>query len=419
MRPHPLSLTLAVLAACRGDPAHQPQGGSASLPVVIIDSGAPALDTEDLARRLVARSARLREGDLVFLRGSSRDLALLEDLAIEARKVGADPLISVQSDRLRRREYDEVPSKYDGRTSEMRRRLADFLTAEILVDSKSTDTGLRGVPPSRIAARLSAMRPVLALADRRSIRRVSLGNGLFPTEERARRFGMTQAALAKVFWRGVNVDYEALQASGADIRRRLVQGKEVRLTHPNGTSLTMRVAGRPVLVSDGVISAEDERRGGPATSVWLPAGEVFLTPVPGTANGVVVADRYAWEGRTIDKLRLEFDQGKLTSMSAGSDMSALQAFYDAAPAGKDELGALDIGINPAITIPQGSTLLGWMAAGMVTIVVGANGWAGGTNHAVSGVAPFLPGTTLLVDGVPLVKDGRLHAPEPVVGGGLQ
>jgi len=416
MRPPPLSLTLAVLAACKGDAAHQPQGGTPSLSLVTIDSGAPALDTEGLARRLVARNVRLREGDLVFLSGSSGDLALLEDLAIEARKVGADPLISVQSDRFHRREYDEVPSKYDRRTSEMARRLADFLTAEILVDSRPTDTGLRGVPPSRIAARLSAMRPVLALADRRSIRRVSLGNGLFPTEERAQRFGMTQAALAEVFWRGVNVDYEALQASGSDIRRRLVQGKEVRLTHPNGTSLTMRVAGRPVLVSDGVISAEDERRGGAATSVWLPAGEVFLTPVPGTAKGVVVADRYAWEGRTIDKLRLEFEQGKLTSMSAGSDMSALQAFYDAAPAGKDELGALDIGINPSITIPQGSTLLGWMPAGMVTIVVGANGWAGGTNHAVSGVAPFLPGTTLLVDGVPLVKDGRLHAPEPVAGG---
>ncbi len=50
---------------------------------------------------------------------------------------------------------------------------------------------------------------------------------------------------------------------------------------------------------------------------------------------------------------------------------------------------------------------------MVTLVVGANDWAGGTNHAVSGVAPFLPGTTLLVDGVPLVKDGRLAMPDPV------
>ena len=406
----PLPLALAALAACSGGPREQPRDTSLALVAVIGDSIGRAADLQDLPRRLVVHSARLRNGDLVLLTGGAGDLRLLEDLAIEARKVGADPLVSVRSDGLVRREYDEVPATYDTRPSEMTRRLTGFVSAMITVESEPTDTVLRGVPPERVAARMAAVRPIVALADRRGVRRVYLGNGLFPTEERARTFGLTQEQLAEVFWRGVNVDYDALQATGADIRRRLKRGREVRLTHPNGTDLTMRIAGRPVLVSDGVISAEDERAGGAATSVWLPAGEVYLAPVPGTATGVVIADHYVWEGRTIDRLRLEFRQGKLVAMSAGSDMRALQAFYDAAPAGKDELGALDVGINPNITIPKGSRLAAWMPAGMVTIVVGANGWAGGDNHAISGLSPFLPGTTLLVDGTPLVKDGRLAEP---------
>jgi aminopeptidase len=123
-----------------------------------------------------------------------------------------------------------------------------------------------------------------------------------------------------------------------------------------------------------------------------------------------VADRYAFENRTIERLRLEFRKGKLTAMSAASDMAALQAFYNAAPAGKEELGVLDIGINPNVTIPEGTTLAAWMPAGMVTISLGSNDWAGGTNQAVAGVSPFLPGTTLAVDGVTLVKDGRLQVP---------
>ena len=45
---------------------------------------------------------------------------------------------------------------------------------------------------------------------------------------------------------------------------------------------------------------------------------------------------------------------------------------------------------------------------MVTLALGANDWAGGSNHVVSGVVPFLPGTTLTVDGVELVKAGRLQ-----------
>ena len=328
--------------------------------------------------------------------------------AIESRKTGADALVTVHSDGLGRRDYEEVPAKYDARTDEMVRHLSGFLTAMFFIESEPTDTALAGIPPTRITSRMEAMQPVMELANRRSIRRVALGNGLYPTAERARRFGMTQSALAELFWNGVNVDYNTLQATGERVRRLLAGGREVRLTHPNGTDLSFRITGQPVFVSDGVISAEDERRGGAAVSVWLPAGEVFLAPARGSASGVVVADRYTWQGHTVERLRLEFRQGKLTAMSAGSDMAALQSFYDAAPAGKEELGVLDVGINPNVAIPQGSTLAAWMPAGMVTLALGANDWAGGSNYAVSGVVPFLPGTTLTVDGVELVKDGHLQ-----------
>jgi leucyl aminopeptidase (aminopeptidase T) len=332
---------------------------------------------------------------------------LLEDLAVETRKVGANALVQLSSDRVARRSFDEVPAKYDRRPDEMQRQLMEFVTAAITVDAGETDTLFRGVPAERLAARIEAMRPVMALAQRRGIRQVSLGNGLYPTEERARAFGMTKAQLEQVFWRGVDVNYDSLQARGERVRRVLAGASVLRLTHPNGTDLTVRVSGRPVFVSDGVISAEDEQRGGAATTVWLPAGEVFLTPVPGTANGVVVADRYTYEGSPIDQLRLEFRNGRMVRMTSKSDMAALRAFYAAAPARKDELGVIDVGINPNIAVPEGTTLAAWMPAGMVTVVVGANQWAGGDNQAVSGVSPFLPGTTLTVDGVALVKDGRL------------
>jgi aminopeptidase len=232
----------------------------------------------------VTRSGNIREGDMVLITGGVRVLTLLEDLSIESRKAGAHPLIALWSDRLARLEYDDVPAKYDARPSEMNRRLAGFITAQISVDASESDTAFRGVPLGRIAARLEAMRPVMELMQRRSVRHVSLGNGLYPTEERARQFGMTKAQLADVFWRGVNVDYDALQATGERIRRILAAAREVRLTPPNGTDLTLRIAGRPVFVSDGVISAEDERKGGAASLVWLPAGEVFLAPVPGSAT---------------------------------------------------------------------------------------------------------------------------------------
>ncbi|MBA3659605.1 MAG: aminopeptidase [Gemmatimonadales bacterium] len=246
---------------------------------------------------------------------------------------------------------------------------------------------------------------------RRGVRQVQLGNGLYPTEDAARQFGLDRERLAEIFWRGVNTDYGRLQATGERVRLLLASGKELRLTHPNGTDLRVRIAGRPVGVSDGVISPGDERRGGASTAVWLPAGEVYVTPVPRTAEGTAVADRYFFEGGVVEGLRLEFKQGRLTAMTARSGLERLRRFYDAALAGKDELGAVDIGINPDVNIPEHSRMVGWMPAGMVTVAVGENLWAGGNNSSASGVVPFLPGTTLMVEGTPVVREGRLVATE--------
>jgi leucyl aminopeptidase (aminopeptidase T) len=264
------------------------------------------------------------------------------------------------------------------------------------------------VPAERLAARNKAQLRAIELANKRGVRRVSIGNGMYPTEAAARRYGMDRDELARLFWSGVNVEYPRLQATADRIRQTLTSGRELRLTHPNGTDFRMGIRGRPVYVSDGVISAEDERKGGAATIVWLPAGEVFIAPVPGTAQGVIIADRVNIEGKTVEGLRMEFKAGKMSSMTAKSGLDRIKAFYDAAGPRKDEFGLVDIGINPNVPFPKGSQLLTWVPAGMVSIQVGNNLIAGGDNAVNFGLSPFLPGSTLTVDGSAIVKDGALQ-----------
>ena len=61
-----IHLRLALLAtlpvaACHERGADDARESSASLSTVVIDSGTPAPDTRELARRLVTRSARIRK----------------------------------------------------------------------------------------------------------------------------------------------------------------------------------------------------------------------------------------------------------------------------------------------------------------------------------------------------------------------
>jgi leucyl aminopeptidase (aminopeptidase T) len=410
-------LTLALLLAlgCRGN---KPEAaGTETGAVVLADESkaSPATDRDfrSAAERVVSQSAGVKQGDVVLIFGNKDDLPLLEDIAVEVRRRGGSSLVSVASERLTRRLYDEVPAELDTQAPEMMTKLAGVI--DVLINTEAGEgRTLDGVPPARIAARAKAFAPVAELMRKRGVRTVALGNGLYPNAERAEQFGISRNELADIMYSGVDADYQALQSTGERLRTMLEGGKELHITNPNGTDLKVGIAGRPIIINDGVISAEDRKKGGGATAVWLPAGEVYLTPVPGTAEGTFVADKYFFQGKGIEGLRLEFKKGKLVSMSAEKDFEPLKAAYDAAGPGKDLLGVIDFGINRDLKSPEDSPVQVWGKAGTVTVSVGDNTWAGGSNQVNFGLAAYSPRTTATVDGKPVVQDGKLVVEARVV-----
>lgn len=371
-------------------------------------SAAPVADFKSVAAKVVQQSAGVHEGDMVLLSGSDEDLPLLEDIAIEVRKAGGEPLITVNTGRFNRRTYDEVPAKYDGRTPALTMKLAEIVDVFIGTEAGEGRT-MKGVAPERIAARGKAFAPIPQLMIKRNVRAVTLGNGLYPSAERAEQFGMSRDELSRLMYGGIDADYAKLQVTGEQVRKTLASGKELHVTSPDGTDLRVRIGGRPVVVSDGVISAEDRKKGGPAVSVWLPAGEVFLTPVPGTANGVIVADHMYYQGDRIDGLKLEVKNGRVVGMSARSGLGPMEEYYQLAGPGKDVVGVVDIGINPSLELPEGGAVNVWSRAGAVTIAVGDNTWAGGDNRVNFGIPAEVKAATLDVDGTALVQAGKLTA----------
>jgi leucyl aminopeptidase (aminopeptidase T) len=374
----------------------------------------PIADFKSVAAKVVQQSAGVREGDIVLVSGRDEDLPLLEEIAIEVEKLGGQAMVTVSSEQFRRRTYDEVPAKYDSQTPTLAMKLTEIEDVFITTEAGEGRT-LKGVAPERIAARMKSFGPVMQLARKRNVRSVALGNGLYPSEERAEQFGISREELARLMYGGLDADYSQLQATGEQIRKALAAGKELRITNPGGTDLRISIAGRQVVVSDGVISAEDRKKGGAALSVWLPAGEVFLTPVPGTANGVVVADHLFYQGDRIEGLRLEVKNGKMAGMTAKSGLDPLKEYYELAGPGKDVFGVVDIGINPGIKVPEGGAVNVWSRAGAVTVGVGDNTWAGGENRVNFALYPEIKNATLEVDGTALVKDGKLTAGTVVAG----
>jgi aminopeptidase len=369
--------------------------------------GSGDVESTAFARTLVTRCARVREGDMVLVSGAPRDARLLEDIATEVRRTGAHALVWLQSDRLRRRSIVEVPEEFDDQAPAWKLALAERATVEIAVDGAEDESLLADVDPGRLAKIERAAAPVARRLMGRRVRQVYVGNDLRPTADRARRFAMEQGDLARIYRAALDVDYEALETAGRRIVGAIESAKELRLTAANGTDLRFRVNDRRAYASDGVVSTADEERGGAALATWLPAGEAFVSAAPGSAEGRVVIDHDTWDGREVRNLVLTFRAGRLVSMKAESGGERLEQAYDAAGAGRDQFGGIDIGFNPALAAPEGSSMRSYAVAGNVTIAVGANNWLGGETVCDFGLTASLPGTTLSADGRAIVRDGRL------------
>ncbi len=370
-------------------------------------SGTGRADLAKIARSMVADCAHVANGNLVLITGSPRDLELLESVAVEVRKLGAHPLLAIETERLAQRFFTDVPATFDSQESIFALKLADIIDAEINVDFIEHPDFLANVGAERRTASAKASQVVSERLLKNAVRQVHLGNGLYPTSALAAQFGITQNELSRIFWSGVNVDYAQLQSTGEAVLHRLATGHELKITAPNGTNLTVRISKRPAHVSDGVISAKDCTEGSPGCQVWLPAGEVYLAPVPGTAEGVFVADTFFYEGKLIEGLKLTFAKGKLTNMTATGDLAAVRKAYDTAPAGKDLFAFIDIGINPNIKAPPNSRMVSWMQAGNISVGIGGNTWAGGENRVAYDLSAHLPGGTLTVDGQSIIENGKL------------
>ncbi len=364
-------------------------------------------DTEALAQKLVVQCANVKEGHSVLISGGVRDLALLENIAVHVRKLGAFPLISLTGDKLVRRMYDDVPAKFDEQVDEYGKKVLKATDVLISIDANENEALLADIPVSRIAARSKAGQEITDVMVSKGVIGVNLGNAMYPTAGRAKQYGISQQQLAKIFWAGVNTDYDKLQAVGDKVKQLLAAADTVRITTPSGTDLTLSVYGRMPHVSDGVISEADVNEGFASSNAYLPAGEVFVTPNQGTAWGKVVVEKTFFQGKEIKGLSLEFKEGRVTTMTSSSGLEPLKALYDAAEEGKDEFSFIDIGINPDVSIPQGSSMIAWMPAGMVTVGIGENRWAGGDNEASFSLPLFLVNCTVTLDGKTIVENGKL------------
>lgn len=209
--------------------------------------------------------------------------------------------------------------------------------------------------------------------------------------------------------RAAAVDHRALAAQTARVAERIRAASVWRLQAPAGTDLTATVAGRRVVVLDGMA-----REAGTASG--LPAGVVAVTPVPGTARGRVVVDgSIDGFGLVGEAPTLIVESGAVVEISGGEAGRFLRERFASADAGACCLCEMGTGTNPLARY-TGNLVEDERVRGSAHVGFGGNLHLGGEHASALHFDATVRRPSIFLDGEPLVLNGEPvpQGPEPAV-----
>ena len=325
-------------------------------------------------------------------------------LALEVERAGGVSTTILQTNEFYWSYLKEVPEAQYTRRQKGFLSLLDYTDSAIQLGGPKDPSLFPTVPDDRLGKMIEGQKPVADKFMERGIRTLNLPLGLV-TPERAKTYGFNYENWQRVTTNSLDVDHAKISALAGKIESKLRNATNVRITASNGTDLQLKLKNRPVHIHDGIIDKTDIERGTLFES--LPAGAVELAPDETSTEGTVLFDQpTALAGKMLTGLQLEFENGRLTTYKAQSNLDAFEGLYRSASGDKDRVGDIAIGLNPR------AELIGFftdrIVQGTVSIGIGGNKGIGGDNDSLFGHEETLRKPTLIVDGYKLVDEGRIQ-----------
>ena len=358
---------------------------------------------ERLAKSIVRDSLRPKEYEPVVISTYPHTIELAEEIVLESQKLGADPLIVLDTDKTFYGQFKNYPDENLKRVSAHCLGLAEYAQSYVWLGGPKDPGPMARTPKEKFAAMYEGEQAHYekALAKRPKNVGVALGS---VTRERAKTYGFNYAKWKAMVEDAIAVNYAKLEASGNRAASFLSTEAEVRVVAENGTDLRFRLAGpgRRVEVDDGVISDEDLAAG--AMDASLPAGQVWVAPVEESAHGTFVSDvAQPQMGRLIEGLSWTFRDGHAVEIAAKRNVAASQAGWETATGAKDMFASFALGLNPRA---KSGFVNNTIPAGAVTIGLGDNRGLGGRNASSYDFASSLAAATVEMGGRVVVDRGK-------------
>ena len=358
----------------------------------------------DAARSIVTKYLKVRAGENAVIESWDHTMPMATAMVDEIRRVGGRTLHIHEDEEAWWRAIDRRQSKLLGTASAPE--WAALKAADVYVHfwgPGNTDR-IERLPDRTADDAFGWFSPWYESARKSGLRggRVAIG---FATQGRAKQWGLDRAQWEEHILRACLSDPVDTAKRGARLFRALARGKNVRITHSNGTDLEIALAGVAPRLHDGTPHPRDERYGPSDMLAQIPGGRIDVALDSKTAEGHIHANRrtniwWYWS----DGGSLEFADGRLTSYSFDNGMREFDRRFRNGTAGRDRTGSLTFGLNPAVKdVPN----LENIELGCVSLTIGRNQHLKGTNGSSFMNWITLAGAEITIDGNPVIRSGKL------------
>jgi len=372
------------------------------------DSSAPNL--QELAKRIISTSLAVQPGEVVVIEGGKHTIPFMEALAIESEMAGGLVTMWLDSDKVIRAQYMDVPEKYLSIKPQFDvpwyKAIDVYISLPPASDIAALDAGVSAKRLGDINAAGDFLTP---LVDGMKYRQLTI---TYPSEQRGQSFRLAGPTYVNMIWAAMNANYTKIAADGDRLKQKLTTAKTVRITSPGGTDFTFMLTGRAPNLSDGIMTGPMAKgkkfvdRG-----AGLPDGVVTAAVKEGSANGKVVVPRNLCRFEVMKNTSFTFKNGTATDITAASGADCFHQLVASSGGPTMALGQFSIGLNPAWPIHEenGAAYFPSPGAGLVFIAIGDNQLIGGSLKTVGNFQFAFPvaNATVYLDGAKVVDGGKL------------
>lgn len=207
--------------------------------------------------------------------------------------------------------------------------------------------------------------------------------------------GITSECMART----LGADYGRIKERTVKLVKAFEGAKTVRVTAPAGTDITMSVEGRTFGPDTGVITSAGDFGN-------LPAGEAYVAPLEGTAEGIVAIDgAMSGYGVATEPIIMEVKGGYAVKISGPADIDKLNKLIEPLGMPARNIAELGIGTNDKAVI-TGLVLEDEKVMGTIHIAIGDNSHFGGKVSVSSHLDGIVKSPTVWADGRLIMKDGE-------------